>query len=355
MKKKIIFFYPEILDDGLLTTCKFYIKHFRKKFDISVIYFRKDKKYKFLSNIKTINVKNKIFDLITIVKKNEKNTIFFSLDKHYYLLILKILNYKFKSIVRIPNPLNYKKNFFLSKNSGEVLSIFEIFFLSFSNKVLTYSKKSSNYFKNIYQFKNIELIRNYFPKKKYNIKKNKKKIKNVFFIGRLVKGKDPKFFLEGCNIVKKIRKFNINIVGEGPYKKELVQFSRLNNLDVKFHGFVPKPFEFFKNKIDLFCLTSQYDGTPNVLGEAISYGIPCLAPRDVGACDELLINGKGGYLYSPNQLASFKKKLYNILNNPESARLKAVKSYRNLSLFDKKNTLDKLHKVINKLFLKKFY
>ena len=347
MKKKIIFFYPEILDDGLLTTCQTYINYFKKKFDISIIYFKKENKYNFSSRIKLIKVKNNVLNLIEIVKNNKKNTVFFSLDKHYYLLILKILNFKFKSIIRIPNPISKKKTFVISQNSGESLSWLETFFLKFSDKVIIYSKKNYNHFKNIYKFKNIELIRNYFPKKNFQFKN--KKIKDVFFIGRLVKSKDPYFFLKGCNLAKKSNKFNINIVGDGPDKLKLIKFAKKNRLNVKFHGFIRNPFEFFKNKIDLICVTSKYDGTPNVLGEAISYGIPCLAPKNVGSCNELLINGKGGYLYSQNQIKSFKKKILNIFNYPQSVKLKAKKSYENLELYNKKNTLDKLNIIINKL------
>mgnify|MGYP001219708573 CR=1 FL=1 len=352
MKKKIIFFYPEILDDGLQTTCQTYIKYFKKKFDISIIYFKKDKKYKFLSGIQLINIKNNIFSFINLIKKNKKNTVFFSLDKHYYLLILKILNFKFKSIIRIPNPISKNNKFTLSQNSGQVLSKFEIFFLKFSDVVIIYSKKNYNYFRNIYNLKNLEFIRNYFPKK--NCQLNRKKIKNIFFIGRLVQSKDPYFFLKGCNLAHKLNKFNINIVGEGPEKEELVKFSKRNKLKIKFHGFIKNPFEFFKNRIDLFCLTSKFDGTPNVLGEAISYGIPCLAPKNVGMCNELLINGSGGYLYTQNQLSSFKKKLLDILRNPQIAKRKAKKSHKYLDLHGKKNTLDKLNKVINKLIGKNF-
>ena len=194
MKKKIIFFYPEILDDGLQTTCQTYIKYFKKKFDISIIYFKKDKKYKFLSGIQLINIKNNIFSFINLIKKNKKNTVFFSLDKHYYLLILKILNFKFKSIIRIPNPISKNNKFTLSQNSGQVLSKFEIFFLKFSDVVIIYSKKNYNYFRNIYNLKNLEFIRNYFPKK--NCQLNRKKIKNIFFYWTISSKQRPVFFFE---------------------------------------------------------------------------------------------------------------------------------------------------------------
>lgn len=352
MKKKIIFFYPEILNDGLQTTFRIYLNYFKKKFDVSIIYFKKDKNYKFLSGIKLIHAKNNFFDLIKIVKNSENNSIFFSLDKHYYLLILKILNFKFKSIVRIANPISLRHKLKLSQNSGEVLGWLEIYFLRLSNKVLIYSRKNYEYLKKIYKLNNLELIRNYFPKKNYQIKS--KKIKNVFFIGRLVNSKDPQFFLEGCNLAFKSQQFRINIIGEGPDKKKLIKFSKINNLNVKFHGFINKPFHVFKKKIDLFCLTSKYDGTPNVLGEAISYGIPCLAPKNVGLSNELLMNGKGGFLYSSENLISFKKNLLKILDNPKVAKNKARKSFNYLEMHNKYNTLDKLNNIINKLIIKNF-
>ena len=100
--------------------------------------------------------------------------------------------------------------------------------------------------------KNLEFIRNYFPKK--NCRLNRKKIRNIFFIGRLVQSKDPYFFLRGCNLAHKLNKFHINIVGKGPEKEKLVKFSKRNKLNIKFHGFIKNPFKFFKTELT-FCLT----------------------------------------------------------------------------------------------------
>ena len=65
-------------------------------------------------------------------------------------------------------------------------------------------------------------------------------------------------------------------------------------------------------RIDAICITSKYDGTPNVLGEAVAYKIPCLAPKNVGLSNVILLNGKGGYLYKPNSNSNFKHKLSSI-------------------------------------------
>ena len=89
--------------------------------------------------------------------------------------------------------------------------------------------------------------------------------------------------------------------------------------------------------MDLFCLTSKYDGTPNVLGEAISYKIPCIAPRSVGNVDELLGKGKFGTIYNPNNEKSFIMNVSNALKDYKSSIIKAQNAYINLSLKDKKH------------------
>ena len=90
---------------------------------------------------------------------------------------------------------------------------------------------------------------------------------------------------------------------------------RYNKKKIRLYGHVDKPFEKFHKNIDLFCLTSKFDGTPNVLGEAISYKIPCVAPKSVGSVNELLNNGTTGNIYNPGNEKSFinvvTKTLYN--------------------------------------------
>ena len=76
-----------------------------------------------------------------------------------------------------------------------------------------------------------------------------------------------------------------------------------------FYGFIKNPFEKFKNKIDLLCITSKYDGTPNVMGEAMSIGIPVLAPKNVGLANLFIGNEKNGFLYKSGDGNSFIRKI----------------------------------------------
>ena len=96
-------------------------------------------------------------------------------------------------------------------------------------------------------------------------------------------------------------------------------------------------------------ITSKYDGTPNVLGEAVAYKIPCLAPKGVGLSNLILLNGKGGYLYKPNSDNDFKVKLSSMLLNYKKAIYKSKLSYKELKRFGYNNTLIKLKRCINEI------
>jgi glycosyltransferase involved in cell wall biosynthesis len=49
----------------------------------------------------------------------------------------------------------------------------------------------------------------------------------------------------------------------------------------------------------MFLLTSDYEGTPNVLLEAMSCGLPVIATR-VGGVPEVVEDGVSGYLIEPS-------------------------------------------------------
>ena len=141
---------------------------------------------------------------------------------------------------------------------------------------------------------------------------------------------------------------NIHLVGDGQYSK-LLHEEAAGGKNVFFHGFVKNPFKKYLNKMDLLCINSKYDGTPNVMGEAMSHGIPVLAPKNVGLANLFIGNDKYGHLYKSENVNSFKKKINYIINDYKSAFDKAKMGYKNISRFSKKNTHSKLIEEIEKL------
>ena len=190
----------------------------------------------------------------------------------------------------------------------------------------------------------MKCIFNHF-KKNHPVKILKKKIFNIFFIGRLTDEKNPGFFLE--NLVN-FKKVNLHFVADGNLKENLKKISKGKN-NIFFHGYVYEPFKKFRGKINLLCITSKYEGTPNVMGEAMSYKIPVLAPKGVGLADYFIKNEKYGFLYEPNNSNSFKKKVYYIMNNYSISLNKAKNAFKGLDRFSEEKTLGSIKKIIDNL------
>jgi len=364
-KKQIIFFCPQISDGGLEKTLINYLNYFSKDNNISLVTNTNNyKQLSLISNkVKIINFKikfliqfrllNNLFCAILLFKFLSKKTIIFSVQDHFFILFFKFLGLKTKLVIRTPTAILNNRNSYESIHLSKVHLLKRIItiFYKYSDLVITFSENNKKFLKRIIKVKNVQVVYNYFPK--FSGKKKIKKIYNIFFIGRLVDDKDPIFFIKNTIKLLYIKKFKIHIIGKGVCLDELKKISKNNLNDIKFYGYVKNPLIKYNKIIDLICVTSKYDGTPNIIGEALSYKIPCIAPTRVGLSDFVFSNGKYGYLYKPGDNKSFQKTVLEIFKNYSHAIYKAKEGYNSLDRFNKKNTLGKLEEIIDKFFHKK--
>ena len=100
----------------------------------------------------------------------------------------------------------------------------------------------------------------------------------------------------------------LDIVGEGPERDSLEQVThRLNIKDfVTFHGYLPfgESLEKAYNHADIFIFHSFTEGIPQVLVEAMAYGLPIVASA-VGGIPHLIKDGENGLLVSPGSSKTF--------------------------------------------------
>lgn len=109
--------------------------------------------------------------------------------------------------------------------------------------------------------------------------------------GRLEECKGFDILLDAVSELVNVRDYTnviVTLAGRGSCEVELKHLAAQHCLEqvVRFVGFLENPYPLLQSA-DLFCLTSRYEGMPNVLVEAMSLGVPVLStdcphgPRDI--------------------------------------------------------------------------
>jgi len=138
----------------------------------------------------------------------------------------------------------------------------------------------------------------------------------VAFIGRLAPQKNPGLFLEMAQaILRSGLKCGFLMVGDGPLRATLTDQARTLGIQeaVRFTGVrndVPR----ILRVTDLLVLTSDWEGSPNVILEALSTGVPAIA-TDVGGVRELLIDGVTGYVVPRRDLSALVNRVIGMLSD----------------------------------------
>lgn len=75
----------------------------------------------------------------------------------------------------------------------------------------------------------------------------------------------------------------------------------------------------FMRQLDVFWLTSDWEGTPNAVLEAMASGVPVVATR-VGGCAEIIEDGRTGYLVPPGTVSDLVARTEILLKDRSKAK-----------------------------------
>lgn len=135
-------------------------------------------------------------------------------------------------------------------------------------------------------------------------------------VGRLVKQKGQKYLIDlAIRLKKKTTNFKILIAGKGKLEAELSNLVAKNNLEAhfKFVGFV-KDMKGFMQSIDIFILTSIWEGFGYVLVEAMACYRPIVA-FDISSNPEIVEHNKTGYLVPSFDVKAMCEKVAHLIDN----------------------------------------
>lgn len=158
------------------------------------------------------------------------------------------------------------------------------------------TKDAKNCFNTVIR-KRSEIIPNQVNDIFYSVSRAKVK-KDVITVGRLTKQKNQNLLIEAFDAIKEKIPDNLVIYGEGNERYELEKI--VNEKGLRARVFMPgnvANVETYLASAKLFVLSSDYEGMPNALMEAMAVGVPCISTDcPCGGPRAIIENGVNGLL-----------------------------------------------------------
>lgn len=173
----------------------------------------------------------------------------------------------------------------------------------------------------------------------------------IISIGRLEKQKDFTTLIKAFSLVANdYPSWKLRIFGKGDMKDELVALANGMGLGdrVQFCGRTEEPFyELKKSKI--FVLSSNYEGFPNALCEAMAAGVACISSDCVSGPNELINQGENGYLFPVGDYESLAQYLRECIESDTLRNELGNNASESVSRLDVSKIVDKWQNTILKL------
>ena len=136
-------------------------------------------------------------------------------------------------------------------------------------------------------------------------------------LGRLSRQKNFPLLLEAFALARRERAMRLIILGEGGLRGELeAQAERLGVADdVDLPGFDANPFRYL-SRAALYVLSSDWEGLPTALIEAMACGTPVVATDCQSGPREILLDGKLGPIVPRGDPEALSGAILSILNDP---------------------------------------
>ena len=140
----------------------------------------------------------------------------------------------------------------------------------------------------------------------------------VALVGRLTKQKRVDRMIDVVEeLLRREVGLHCSIAGEGEERRKLEDLVRERSLEdaVTFIGNVNE-IETVYHNIDVLCLTSEHEGTPNVALEAMACGVPVLA-TSVGGVPDIIQSGETGVLIDSYGTSAYADALQSLIEDHE--------------------------------------
>ena len=285
-----------------------------------------------------------IYFLKTIIS-NKNPTVFWFQGIIYCTLLCKIIGAKI--IIRSNSSPSGWSNNIIKKILYKII-------YSFADKIVV---NSLNFKKEIKKKFNLKSTCIYNPLNKNEIKKKsksrinfnyfKKSNLNLIMVARFAEQKDHECLIKSINLIKEKSNIKLLLVGSGNLQKKIFMLIKKLNLSkyIKIINNKKNPFPYIKMS-DAFILSSKYEGSPNVLLEAITLNKIIISSDCPTGPNEILDGGKGGILFKVGDYKNLSNIIELLASNRKKFNKLKVHAKKRLHRFDYNRRLNDYYKLI---------
>lgn len=256
-------------------------------------------------------------------------------------LAVKIARTNTKIIISQHNYFNVENNNFINKFIIKFIYNKVDAIISVSDGITKFLEKlgvNKHLISTIYNPINLEFIY-----KQKNMKLDVSIQDYCLFVGRFSKVKNLYFLIDSFeNVVKKLPKLKLLLVGDGEEKSKILDYIRIKKLSnsIIYYGCTDNPYPLIKES-RMVLLSSYSEALPTIILESFALGKTVVSTPTLGAID-LIKQGKYGYLTSSmTDINEFANKIITAYNSPiKSNILKEESSFYDIE--KKRIELEKL-------------
>ena len=205
-----------------------------------------------------------------------------------------------------------------------------LFIYPFSYKVIVQTEAIKDYYLSFLEEDKLQIIKN--PLSDSLIAKSDPKINRkpiILSVGRLSHQKNHQMLIEAFSEMD-LKNWQLHIIGEGRKRNDYEKLISNHGLEqrVKLIGNVTNIADYY-NASSIFAFTSNFEGFPNALTEAMAFGMACISTDCPSGPSELIKDNENGYLIPVGDKVKLKERLHSLITDEtirEKFGAEAIKS-----------------------------
>lgn len=304
---------------------------------IERVYLNNKNTFRILSNIK------RIFELRKIIKKEKADVVVSFMGPPNLRMIIATTGLKCKKVISVRNDPN------IEYGSG-LIKYLKCKILNLADGCVFQTEEAAKYFPVTLQKKS-RIIFNPVSEDFYKIRRSQES-KDIVAVGRLESQKNPFLLIEAfSNIAMKFPNENLIFYGEGSLRKDMeTLIIRLNLVDRVLMPGSTSDISDKLSKAKIFILSSDYEGMPNALMEAMAAGVPAISTDcPCGGPKSLIENSKQGILVPIKNVEAMSKAMYKLLSNPQNLLKMSIETKKRAKIFTPEKVFSQWNEYLNSI------